>query len=82
MYVRTYIRRRIVYARTQKTSRMESPQTGGRTAQEARVKRDGLASSGKAPLQLTEEEKGVLMECRRNSTARGSVGVACSDLGE
>ena len=50
---------------------MESPQTGGRTAQEARVKRDGLASSGKAPLQLTEEEKGVLMECRRNSTARG-----------
>ncbi|CAI8040460.1 OCIA domain-containing protein 1 [Geodia barretti] len=50
---------------------MESPQTGGRTAQEARVKRDGLASSGKAPLQLTGEEKAVLMECRRNSTARG-----------
>jgi hypothetical protein len=35
------------------------------------VKQDGLASSGKAPLQLTEEEKAVLMECRRNSTARG-----------
>jgi hypothetical protein len=50
---------------------MESPGTGGRTSQEAGVKQDGLASSGKAPLQLTEEEKAVLMECRRNSTARG-----------
>ena len=32
---------------------------------------EGAEGSGTAPLQLTEEEKAVLVQCRRNSTARG-----------
>lgn len=45
--------------------------TGSRVGQEAEMRQTRLDTAGRAELQLTEEEKAVLMECRRNSTARG-----------
>lgn len=46
----------------------EASGRGGRADAEGESN-DGITKG--PPLQLTEEEKGVLMECRRNSTARG-----------
>ena len=45
-------------------------QMEGAGGKEAGMKQNQGAPE-KAPLQLSEEEKAVLMECRRNSTARG-----------
>ena len=45
--------------------------TGSRVDQEAEMRQTQLDTAGRAELQLTEEEKAVLIECRRNSTARG-----------
>ena len=45
--------------------------TGSRVGQEAEMRQTRLDTAGRAEVQLTEEEKAVLIECRRNSTARG-----------
>ena len=49
----------------------ESSEAGAR--KEVGTKQNDVGGAGNAPLQLTEEEKAVLMECRRNSAARGSL---------